>query len=161
MPDIISIAVNAESAQAYIDRKGIQLRQTIGQKIDVVNAMFADRVRNNLSGEVLKRVTGKLFDTVQQQNAVSDGSVVTGSVTAGGPEAPYGIYFEEGGTGYYTIRPVSASVLAFMGEGGMIFAKAVNHPPIPKLPWFNVEMEQARNDMISQMNQAFDEVLGA
>ena len=159
MADIISIAVNVESAQAYVDRKGTELKQAIGHGIDLVNTMFADRVRNNLSGSVLKTVTGKLLNTVQQQDAVSNGDVVTGSVTAGGPEAPYGIYFEEGGTGPYEIRPVSASVLAFMSEGQQIFAKVVHHPPIPKLPWFSVEMEQAREDMISQINNAFDEVL--
>lgn len=159
MADVISIAVNVESAQAYVDRKSVELKQAIGHGIDVVNAMFVDRVRNNLSGAVLKAVTGKLLGTVQQQDATTAGDVVTGSVTAGGPEAPYGIYFEEGGTGYYTIKPVNATVLAFMGEGGMIFAKAVNHPPIPKLPWFSPETAQAREDMISQINNAFGEVL--
>lgn len=159
MPDIISIAVNTESAQAYVDRKGTELQTAISQRINVVNAMFAERVRNNLSGAVLKAVTGALLGTVQQQDATTQGSVTSGSVTAGGSQAPYGVYFEEGGTGFYTIKPVSASVLAFMGEGGMIFAKAVNHPPTPKLPWFSVEMEQARNDMIEQINQAFGEVL--
>jgi hypothetical protein len=160
MADTIQISVDVEQIEAYIEGRRQSLVDMLADRIDLVNGLMADRVKGNLSGGVLQSRTGKLLSTVMQEPAQISGDVIVGAVTAGGAEAPYGIYFEEGGTGYYEIKPVNARVLAFMGEGGMIFAKLVNHPPIPHLPWFQPEADAAVDEMASQLNQAFEEVLG-
>lgn len=159
MADSLEILVNVDQANAYIQSKQQDLADMIAERMDLVNQMFADRVKGNLSGGVLQSRTGKLLSTVMQSPAQRSGDEIYASVTAGGPDAPYGIFFEKGGTGYYDIVPVNARVLAFMGEGGMIFAKMVHHPPIPHLPWFEPEVPQATDDMNTQLNAAFDEVL--
>lgn len=159
MPDSIEILVDPSQAQAYIESKRTLLSDTLADRIDIVNRMFADRVKGNLSGAVLKTQTGKLLGSVQQTPTQKSGDELYGAVTAGGDLAHYGIYFEEGGTGYYDIYPVNARVLAFMSGGQTLFAKHVNHPPIPKLPWFAPEVPASTDEMTAQLNEVFTEVL--
>lgn len=159
MADAVQISLNVDQAKAYVEGRRQTLVDMLADRIDVVNAMMADRVKGNLSGAVLQTKTGKLLSTVMQEPAQISGDIITGAVTAGGEAAPYGIYFEKGGTGYYDIVPVNARVLAFMGAGKTIFAKMVHHPPTPHLPWFGPEVDTASDEMATQLNQVFQEVL--
>lgn len=159
MADLIQLVVNTEQAKQYTESKRQSLIDMVATQIDAVNQMMADRVRDNLSGGVLRTQSGALLGTVMQEPAQVSGDVVQGAVTAGGPLAPYGIYFEEGGLGYYQILPVNARALAFEMHGNLTFAKAVNHPPIPHLPWFAPTIEQAQEDMVDYLNAGFAEVL--
>jgi hypothetical protein len=152
-------ALDVEQAVTGIEEKRSLLTDMLAERIDRVNAMMAERVRGNLSGAVLNRQSGKLLDTVQQVPTQLSGDELYASVSAGGPEAPYGIYFEEGGTEFYTIAPVNARALAFMMGGRKIFAKIVNHPPTPKLPWFQPEVLTAMDEMPQQLRQVISEVL--
>lgn len=160
MADAIELLVNIEQAQEYANDRRDALVDMLATRIDAVDQMMADRVRENLSGGVLQTRTGKLLSTVMQEPAQISGNEITAAVTAGGDAAPYGIYFEEGGAGYYDIVPINARVLAFMAEGQMIFAKMVHHPPIPKLPWFQPAVDEAAEEMEAQLNQVIGEVLG-
>lgn len=159
MANSIELLVSTTQAQAYIGRRRDAVADMLAERIDAVNAMFADRVKRNLSGGVLQERTGALLSTVRQEPAQRSGDELYGAVTAGGDEAPYGIYFEDGGSGYYDIVPVNARVLSFMGEGGRIFAKIIHHPPTPKLPWFAPEVETGRADMEKELSAALDEGL--
>lgn len=159
MADSIELNVSVDQAKAYIESKRSDLIDMIAERIDAVNQMMVDRVKGNLSGAVLQQQTGALFGSVMQEPAQVSGDEVYGAVTAGGDAAPYGIYFEEGGTGYYEIRPKNARSLAFMLGGNLTFAKSVEHPPTPKLPWFAPEKETAIKEMQTNLNEAFAEVL--
>lgn len=159
MADTIEVLVNIDQARNYIEGRRDALSDMIASRIDSVNAQFADNVKGNLSGAVLQQRSGKLLSTVMQEPTQRDGDTLVGAVTAGGDLAPYGIYFEEGGTGYYEIRPINARVLAFMSGGKQLFAKVVNHPPIPKLPWFAPAVAVSTDEMAEQLNQVFQEVL--
>lgn len=159
MADTIELVVSPNQIQAYLQQKRATLVDMLAQRMDFVNNLFAERVRGNLDGGVLKQKTGALLSTVHQEPAVISGNEMVSAVTAGGPSAPYGVFFEEGGTGYYEIKPINARVLAFLGEGGMIFAKVVNHPPTPKLPWFSIEVPTAQQEMNDGLNQAIRDVL--
>jgi len=160
MADTVEILVNVEQAKSYIESKRSLLVDMLANRMDAVNAMLADRVKGNLSGAVLQTQSGALLGTLMQTPAQLSGDELYASVQAGGELAPYGIYFEEGGTGYYEIRPINARVLAFMMGGQQMFAKIVNHPPIPHLPWFGPEAITAAEDMKEQLNAVFAEVLG-
>lgn len=159
MADAIQLLVNVDQARDYADAKRQSLIDVLAGRIDATNAAFADRVKGNLSGAVLQTRSGKLLSSVMQEPTQLDGSELIGTVTAGGDLAPYGIYFEEGGTGYYEIRPINARVLAFMSGGQQIFAKVINHPPIPKLPWFAPEVSVGIDEMTNQLNEGIAEVL--
>jgi hypothetical protein len=155
-----TITDSAANVLEYIDAKKLLARSVLAERIDIVNSMLADRVRSNLSGGVLNSVSGKLLGTVKQiPTRFLGNSVISGNVTAGGPEAPYGIFFEEGGRGFYKIVPVNAKVLAFMQEGERIFARVVNHPPTPHREWFGPAVDEAQTEMSSQLQQAMGEVM--
>ena len=154
-----SITDSAANVVEYLEAKKLLSREIIAERIDIVNSMMKDRVLANLSGEVLKDVSGRLKGTVRQfPTRFLGGNIVTGQVTAGGPEAPYGIYFEEGGTHAFEIIPVARRALMFMMEGEKIFAKLVHHPPIPHLPWFGSAVDWASGEMTVQLNAAMKEV---
>lgn len=159
MADTIELSVNIEQVKDYTESRRQALIDVLSGRIDSTNAAFVERVKGNLSGAVLQQRTGKLLSSVMQEPTQLDGDDLVAAVTAGGDLAPYGIYFEEGGTGYYEIRPINARVLAFMGAGGMMFAKIVNHPPIPKLPWFAPEVAVGRDEMTTALNEGIAEVL--
>src|SRR5271166_4723499 len=157
MADTIEILVNVDQAQSFLEGRRQALVDMLAERIDHVNQMMEERVRANLSGGVLKTRSGDLLGTVRREPAQIAGDEITAAVTAGGEAAPYGIYFEEGGTHEYEIVPVNARVLAFMSEGQTIFARMVHHPPIPKLPWFGPEADVATDEMTEQLNAVFGE----
>lgn len=159
MPDTIELRVSVDQVQNYIESRRSSLVDVLSLRIDATNAAFADRVKGNLSGAVLQSRSGKLLSTVMQEPTQLDGDTLYGAVTAGGELAPYGIYFEEGGTGYYEIRPINARVLAFMSGGQQMFARVVNHPPIPHLPWFGPEVITGKQEMTQSLNEGIAEVL--
>ena len=156
-----TITDSAANVVEYLEAKKILAQSVIVSRVDAVNTMMADMVRSNLSGEVLKIGNRKLYDTVRQRPArFLGGNLVSGTVTAGGPEAPYGVYFEEGGLGPFEIIPKFKRVLMFMMEGEKIFAKLVHHPPIPLKPWFGPAVDWASAEMTTQLNAAMGEVAG-
>lgn len=155
----ITITVKTDQTKAYLSGKRQTLVEQIIDRINFVDRMMASRVRQNLSGAVLNRQSGKLFSTVSVDAAALSGDKITAAVTAGGDDAPYGIYFEKGGLGPYEIRPTNGTVLAFMSQGKQIFAKVIHHPAIPHLPWFEPEMEEAKDQMTQELNDVFAEVL--
>lgn len=122
--------------------------------------MLADRVRENLSGEVLKVQSGALLGTVKEVPATQSGDIIESGVIAGGDDAPYGIYFEMGGTGWYDITPKTAEFLSFIGSSGArVFTKMVNHPPIPHLPWFGPAVDEVGPTYQDELQTVFNEVL--
>lgn len=160
MSDAIELIVHPEEAIQYIGEVRTMLGDIIANRIDVVDAMMADRVRANLTGQVLKARSGKLLSTVDWTAATKVGDAVVGDVHAGGDEAPYGIYFEKGGTGPYDIVPTAAKALSFIMNGQRIFARIVHHPAIPLLPWFEPATQGAEGELKAELETAFREVLG-
>jgi hypothetical protein len=159
MGKAFTITDSAANVIEYVEAKKTLARQVLADRIDLVNGMMADRVRSNLSGDVLNAVSSKLMGTVRQiPTRFLGSSIIAGSVTAGGAEAPYGIYFEEGGTHSYKILPIHGKVLAFMVEGQKVFARAVTHPPTPFKPWFGPAAEEFQAYMAQQLQAAMAEV---
>lgn len=155
----MEVVLDSTQAALYVDETRDLLESLLLSRVNALDAMLADRVRQNLSGEVLKTQTGKLLGTVADIPASQDGDVIQGSVVAGGDEAPYGIYFEEGGLGWYIIQPRFANVLAFEMDGKKVFAKIVNHPPIPHLPWFGPAVDEMAPTFQDELEGVFREVL--
>jgi hypothetical protein len=161
MGKAFTITDSAANVVEYLESKKILAQSVIVERVNSVNAMMADMVRTNLSGEVLKLGSGRLRGTVRQFPArFLSGNLVSGTVTAGGPEAPYGVYFEEGGTHAFEIIPIYRRALMFMVEGQKIFAKLVHHPPIPLKPWFGPAVDWASGEMAVQLSAAMKEVAG-
>jgi len=109
-------------------------------------------VTQKLSGQVLHHRSGTLIDSIRVIRAQIQGNTVTGGVEGAGGNAFYGRFFEEGGKGPYTIVPVNAKALAFLGRDGiMVFCKRVQHPPIPKLPFMQPSLDENRNGITERV----------
>jgi hypothetical protein len=129
---VIDASTPVEDIQAYQDAIEVALYARTQQ----LTHMFAERVRANLSGEVLQSRSGRLLGTVMEQGPYATGDSIQSGVIAGGEEAPYGIVHEKGGIDFYTIYPVNRKALAFEMNGKMCFFASVNHPPALERPWF-------------------------
>ena len=121
-------------------------------------------VSQKLSGQVLRRITGRLSDSVGVEMATANGDDFTGAVVSGAPTAPYGAVHEFGGENFYTIYPVNAKALAFragaytvmkaigarsaeMALGDMVFARKVIHPPLKPRPFMAPSVEETSEEM--------------
>src|SRR5882757_1810462 len=86
-------------------------------------------VTEKLSGQTLKRQTGKLAGSIRALPTVTEGSKILGGVEGAGGPAFYGAVHEYGGTAAYQIVAVRARALRFVMDGKVVFARSVIHPP--------------------------------
>lgn len=92
----------------------------VGGWVDLEPSTIAGRRKNS---------TAILQDTGNMRESFD--YAINGDTVRIGTQVEYASYHEEG-TGPYDIYPVRARALAFMGAGGMIFAKVVHHPGLPQ-----------------------------
>ncbi len=124
-------------------------------------------VTEKLSGQMLRRITGTLADSVRMAPAAQTGDTIVGSVLAGGGVASYALVQERGGDFAYEILPKNAQALAWPAAAGadadfvnrsvsakqkiarasargvnMIFARRVIHPPLPARPFLSTSAQE-------------------
>jgi phage gpG-like protein len=91
-----------------------------------------------LSANTLK---SKKTEAILREDSALVGSIkfrVKGKKVVVKPSVDYAI-FHQLGTKPYTIRPRQKKALYFQTEGGMAFAKEINHPGIPARPFMGFE----------------------
>jgi hypothetical protein len=160
MPNPIELLINIPEVTEGIERLSDEIEVALYRKTQQLTHMFAERVRANLSGEVLKERSGKLLATVQEVGPNATGTEIVASVQAGGDEAPYGIVHEMGGEKEYPIYPVNAKALAFEIDGKLqFFASVRHHPPLPKRSWFGIVEEEMAATWGDELQQSIGEVL--
>ena len=101
-------------------------------------------IQGKLSGEVLKIGSGRLLGTVAVNPPAVTGDLIEGSVQAGGPEAPWGVFQEYGTDGPYTIEAKVAKVLAFEVGGETVFARRVTHPGLIERSFMRSTQDELR-----------------
>lgn len=126
---IISITITGDTR--LIDSMGrlpSAINQALYRKILTLALKMERNVKvGKLNGQVLNRITGALSRSIQHE-VIRDENSVLGKVFSSG-DVKYAAIHEYGGTTPpHIIEPKKASVLAFMGKGGMVYAKKVNHP---------------------------------
>lgn len=159
MSQAIELVIDLSEVSAGIQEVGERVVEALWQRTQLLNHIFAERVRRNLSGEVLQTRSGALLGTVAEQGPSVTDSGITASVTAGGEAAPYGIVHEHGGEKWYMIYPVNKRALAFEMNGKMVFAASVHHPPLPKRSWFGSVEEEMRDGWGAELQNAIGEAL--
>lgn len=104
------------------------INQALYKKILTLALRMERNVKvGKLNGQVLNRISGALSRSIQHEVLRSE-SRVLGKVFSSG-DVKYAAIHEYGGvTAPHIIVPKKASVLAFAGASGMVFAKKVNHP---------------------------------
>lgn len=127
-----------------VERKFGQLFDKLQNKI----------VAGKLSGEVLNRRSGLLAASVSDPQIETEGTTITGMLTAAGGAAFYGQIHEHGGTHSYTIRPVDKKALRMILGGKEQFRAMVQHPPLPQRAWFDPSVEEMKEEFIAGIREA-------
>lgn len=147
---MIDIAFAAEAVQAALVARADQLR-----------AMLEDRIKQNLSGDVLAVRSGALLNSISTA-LEDDGTDVT--VTAQSTGVPYAAILEYGGkTAAHDIVPVKGQALAFIVGGAQRFARVVHHPgsTIKAYGYLGGALDELEGEITSGLKDAVLEALGA
>lgn len=116
-------------------------------------AMVASTILvTNESKQLVRKKTRALMQSILPM--VQD-NPVRGTITV---NQPYGAHVEYG-TKAHVITPRRAKALAFMGKGGMVFAKKVNHPGTKPSPFLQPAMENNEGKIVELFRQAMQRVL--
>lgn len=160
MSQAIELIANPSQAIDRVDELQDEIEVALYNRTNKLTQMFADRVRQNLSGDVLQTRSGDLLGSVEQIGPNATGDEIVSTVQAGGDAAPYGIVHEHGGEREYMIYPVNGRALAFEIDGKLAFFASVRHPPLPARPWFGPVEEEMAAIWGDELQEAISEVVG-
>ena len=157
----VNLNVEYEGALENLGAKRDLLNDALLVAVDDLTAQLYARVQENLSGVVLERRTGELANAVEIEAAAFVGAVCQSQVFIDeeSPEWVIGMTHEYGGTGYYLIEPVNASVLAWQGPAGTVFARRVNHPPAQERSFMNSALEWIEPLAVDEIKNVIAEVI--
>ena len=126
---LVEISLTGDKALiARLEKMPGAVRQALELKVTVLALKLEKLIKTGkLNGQVLNRISGRLARSINNKVEVTANSVFAKVFSAG--DVKYAAIHEYGGqTAPHIIEPKKASVLAFAGAGGMVFAKRVNHP---------------------------------
>ena len=120
------------------------LAPTVQKKLATFMAAFGTRLLGQVRINIVElfRSIGPLYRSVRLSTTDKSATVYTQGI-------PYAKIQEEGGiTRAHPIVPRTASILAFEGPAGLVFAKRVNHPGsnIPARPYASLALTQLRGE---------------
>lgn len=150
-----TVEVTSSKVMARLDAMPATVRLLLRDVIVRDTNQLLATVRQNLSGTVLNRRTGKLYASIKQQ-LTEQATSIEGRVYSDG-SVPYAAIHEFGGTtSPHVILPKTASVLAFQMGGKTVFAKSVNHPgsKIPERSYMRSALTAMRDKIIEDMRYA-------
>jgi hypothetical protein len=108
--------------------------------------------QNELSGQLLNVQSGKLRDSIAQENLQNDSNGVVFQVASTG-NLPYAPPLNNG-CGPYIIEAVNAKALAFEVGGVMVFAKRVNHPGQKARHYMELGLQHQKAEIIEAMQDS-------
>lgn len=126
------------------------------ERIRKAQRLLADKVRVNLSGDILQVRSGTLLGSVTEQPIEKLGKVVTGEVTVGNENTPYAPVQERGGRRAYKIVPVNRKYLVFQIDGKTIITKLVRRQPLPARYYFGKAVDEVGPEVINAMRGVFE-----
>ena len=130
------------------------------ERADTLRAALEDRIKRNLSGDVLATRSGALLNSIST-DLEDDGSDVT--VTAESSGVPYAAILEYGGkTSAHEIVATKAKALSFIVGGEQRFAKVVHHPgaTIRAYGYMGGALAALKDEIRSGLKDAVLEALG-
>lgn len=150
---------SAESISIFQNR-GAQIVAALVAKMDeTMIRLQAHVVTQKLSGQVLHRRTGILASSVRVVPTEVDGAVIRGAVEGAGGPAWYGRVHEYGGEKAFDILPSRAKILRFFADGQTVFARAVHREPLPARPFMEPSLNEMRDTIVAEIQDAFDRAL--
>jgi hypothetical protein len=159
----VNLNIEYEGALERLRSKKELLNEALLETIGDLTTQLYELVEANLSGGVLERQTGALAQAVEVQAAAFVGAVCQSSVFIDESSEQWiiGMTHEYGGLGYYIILPKEASVLAWEGPEGMIFAHKVNHPPAKQRSFLNSALAEMEGQIVDEIKTTIAAVMAA
>lgn len=121
-------------------------------------------VAEKLSGQYLKRRTGKLAGSIRFIPATLEGTKIIGAVEGAGSASWYGKLYEyetAGGTGgvphSWEIVATNARALNFVMSGRDVFVKSVTHPGLALRPFMTDSLNENADRIAGELQAAIDE----
>jgi hypothetical protein len=149
---VVSFSVDTGRIDAHLETIGPDLEQALLAALRPLAASMADEARSAAAshirflgkkpGQYLASIYGDVFSRTG-----GAGRVVGGFVRSGSPLAHL---LEHGATTpAHEILPSAADVLAFQGDAGEVFARAVQHPgaTIPAYPAIEPTLDSRESDV--------------
>jgi phage gpG-like protein len=147
------IVDGADALQARLDAYPAALASDLAAKAQELASALADKVKyQKLAGEVLASRSGALAASIAAEVS-SDSEEIVATVGSFG-DVKYAAIQEYGGkTGAHEILPGKASVLAFMADGAMHFARNVEHPGslIPERSYLRSSLEEMQAEIVAAL----------
>jgi phage gpG-like protein len=161
---LIQVSVDlsqVENAPAWFSRMPESLRRHLRPAIIDLTRNLALRVRANLTGLMLRIVTGQLIGSIRQE-LIEDPTTIGGRVYTKG--VPYARILHFGGqTRPHVITARRARALRFQFNGATVFFRQVNHPGsrFPPRPYIHQPLEQMREQITARLTAAGAAAAGA
>jgi len=133
------------------------LQMLMGRLNQLMSQLSAYIVSQKLSGQVLKRQTGRLAASVHPVFAKREAGVLVAGVESSAPPAFYGHVHEYGGSHAYAIVATKARALAFMMDGRKVFAQSVSHPPAKVRAFMGPSFEENKARIEAELLNALNE----
>ncbi|MGD0722257.1 MAG: hypothetical protein ABR970_14560 [Roseiarcus sp.] len=154
---MLSLAlVGADALDARLDAWPAALRAVLAQKVALLAAALADKVRTEkLSGGILNARTGALRESILAE-AGAEGEMILARIGVVG-EVKYAAIQEYGGkTAAHEIVPTKAAALAFVAGGALRFARRVEHPGsrIPERSYLRSSLSEMADDIVAALAAA-------
>ena len=154
----IKVEVNADQANLRIGRIDQATRAALRGTIVGLTQSVTALVRQKLSGQVLHKRSGKLYNSIQQQ-LVENTTSIYGRVFSDG-SAPYAAIQEFGGVIHH---PGSSKFQAWQSPGGWVFTHMTrpHDITIPERSYMRSSLADMQDEIVSRMTTAVRSVARA
>ena len=157
---MLSLSIDGVDAlRTRLDAYPAAVASELAAKAQELAGALADKVKyEKLAGEVLNSRSGALAASIAAEIS-GDGEDVAATVGSFG-DVKYAAIQEYGGkTGAHEILPSKASVLAFVADGAMHFARRVEHPGslIPERSYLRSSLDEMRAEIVAALAAAASE----
>lgn len=153
---MISIEVRGDlEVAARLESLPEWLRAGLARTIAFLGTELQQKVRENLSGRVLKSRSGRLRDSIDLK--ILEGfDEVAAEVGTG---VPYGRFHEFGVGHLWLIRARQAKALRFQLGNRTVFARSVTHPGLPERSFLRSALREMEPEVRRQVEEAVVEAM--
>jgi phage gpG-like protein len=147
---MISVEVDTSHAQLKLARIDQQTRTALRGEIVKLTQALAILVRGKLSGGVLNKRTGRLYNSIQSQ-LIENTTAIYGRVSTSG--VPYAAIHEFGGV---IKHPGSSKFQAWQSPGGWVYARMTrpHDIPSPERSYMRSSLADMRDEIVERMSSA-------
>lgn len=154
---IVNITIVGDTkVEARLDRFPQQLRASVVNAMNELGVRLLAYDRSNLSGGVLQKRTGALYDA-QALTVTDQGDSIVAEVGFNSSQVPYGAVLEFGVDHDWLITAKNAKALKFELGGTTKFAKSVTHPAMPARSFLRRALEMVTPEISPVLTQAIQD----